>query len=44
MAFVPFLAIDNHKNSAVVGSSLIAGESIDNFKWVLEAFLKCYKR
>ncbi|KAJ9547285.1 hypothetical protein OSB04_019828 [Centaurea solstitialis] len=44
MAFVPFLAIDNHKRSVVVGSSLIAGENIENFKWVLRAFLKCYKK
>lgn len=44
MAFVPFLAIDNHKRSVVVGSSLIAGENIENFKWVLSAFLKCYKK
>ena len=44
MAFVPFLAVDNHKKSVVVGSCLIAGETIDNFKWVLEAFLKCYKK
>ena len=44
MAFVPFLAVDNHKRSVVVGSSLVAGETIDNFKWVLAAFLKCYKK
>lgn len=44
MAFVPFLAIDNHKASVVVGSSLIAGENVQNFTWVLQAFLKCYKK
>ena len=44
MAFVPFLAVDNHKGSMVVGSALIVGENIDNFKWVLEAFMKCYRR
>ncbi|KAJ9545236.1 hypothetical protein OSB04_024943 [Centaurea solstitialis] len=44
MAFVPFLAVDNHKASVVIGSALIAGETIENFTWVLQAFLKCYKK
>ncbi|KAI3697309.1 hypothetical protein L6452_30237 [Arctium lappa] len=42
MIFVPFLAVDNHKSSVVVGSALINGETIDNFTWVLRAFLGCH--
>lgn len=44
LVFVPFLAVDNHKSSVVVGSALIAGENIENFKWVLTAFLRCYEK
>ena len=43
MAFVPFLAVV-YKVSVVVGSALIAGETIENFKLVLKAFLKCYNK
>ncbi|KAI3718485.1 hypothetical protein L6452_19359 [Arctium lappa] len=42
MIFVPFIAVDNHKSSVVVGSALINGETIDNFTWVLQAFLSCH--
>ncbi|XP_024963373.1 protein FAR-RED IMPAIRED RESPONSE 1-like [Cynara cardunculus var. scolymus] len=44
MIFVPFLAVDNHKASVVVGSALISGEIIENFTWVLKAFLKCHEK
>ncbi|XP_024963431.1 protein FAR1-RELATED SEQUENCE 5-like [Cynara cardunculus var. scolymus] len=44
MIFVPFLAVDNHKPSVVVGSTLISGETIENFTWVLRAFLKCHDK
>ncbi|XP_024974817.1 protein FAR1-RELATED SEQUENCE 5-like [Cynara cardunculus var. scolymus] len=44
MIFVPFLAVDNHKVSIVVGSALISSETIDNFSWVLKAFLKCHEK
>ncbi|XP_024966167.1 protein FAR1-RELATED SEQUENCE 5-like [Cynara cardunculus var. scolymus] len=44
MIFVPFLAVDNHKASVVVGSALISGETIENFTWVLKAFLKCHEK
>ncbi|XP_024958987.1 protein FAR1-RELATED SEQUENCE 5-like [Cynara cardunculus var. scolymus] len=44
MIFVPFLAVDNHKASVVVGSALISGETIKNFTWVLKAFLKCHEK
>ncbi|KAI3720290.1 hypothetical protein L6452_21205 [Arctium lappa] len=42
MIFVPFIAVDNHKSYVVVGSALINGETIDNFNWVLRAFLSCH--
>ncbi|XP_024974842.1 protein FAR1-RELATED SEQUENCE 5-like [Cynara cardunculus var. scolymus] len=42
MIFVPFVAIDNHKKSVVVGASLIRNESIVNFTWVLRAFMKAH--
>ncbi|XP_024965781.1 protein FAR1-RELATED SEQUENCE 5-like [Cynara cardunculus var. scolymus] len=44
MIFVPFLAVDNHKASVIVGSALISGETIENFTWVLRAFLKCHEK
>ncbi|XP_024974745.1 protein FAR1-RELATED SEQUENCE 5-like [Cynara cardunculus var. scolymus] len=44
MIFVPFLVVDNHKASVVVGSALISGETIENFTWVLKAFLKCHEK
>ncbi|XP_024964557.1 protein FAR1-RELATED SEQUENCE 5-like, partial [Cynara cardunculus var. scolymus] len=44
MIFVPFLAVDNHKSFVVVGSALISVETIDNFTWVLKAFLKCHAK
>ncbi|XP_024965031.1 protein FAR1-RELATED SEQUENCE 5-like, partial [Cynara cardunculus var. scolymus] len=44
MIFVPFLAVDNHKASIVVGSALISGKTIKNFTWVLKAFIKCHEK
>jgi len=40
MIFVPFIAVDNHKKYVVVGATLVSQETIDNFKWVLQAFVK----
>lgn len=42
MVFVPFTAINNHKKSITVGAALLSGETLDNFKWLLEAFLKAH--
>ncbi|KAJ9556444.1 hypothetical protein OSB04_011058 [Centaurea solstitialis] len=42
MNFVPFIAIDNHKRSVVVGSTLISSEDGDNFTWVLNTFIKAH--
>ncbi|XP_024965787.1 uncharacterized protein LOC112505986 [Cynara cardunculus var. scolymus] len=44
MIFVPFVAIDNHKKSVVVGASLIRSEYVINLSWVLKAFMKAHGR
>ncbi|KAJ9539438.1 hypothetical protein OSB04_032171 [Centaurea solstitialis] len=44
MIFVPFVAIDNHKSSVVVGAALINGENIPNYTWILQAFMKAHGR
>ena len=31
MVFVPFVAVDNHKKTVVVGAALINGETVPNF-------------
>ncbi|KAJ9560785.1 hypothetical protein OSB04_005945 [Centaurea solstitialis] len=42
MNFIPFIAIDNHKRSVVVGSALISHENTPNFTWVLQAFVRAH--
>ncbi|KAJ9543617.1 hypothetical protein OSB04_023324 [Centaurea solstitialis] len=42
--FVPFIAVDNHKRSVVVGSALISNEDAENYTWVLQAFLKAHEK
>nr|BAB33151.1 hypothetical protein [Carthamus tinctorius] len=42
MIFVPFVAVDNHKKSVVVGAALIRKENADYFTWVLNAFVKAH--
>ncbi|KAI3667246.1 hypothetical protein L6452_42295 [Arctium lappa] len=42
MVFVPFVAIDNHKRTVVVGASLIRGETGPYFTWILNAFMKAH--
>ena len=44
MVFVPFTGVDNHKNCVTLGASLLDGESIPAYKWVLEAFLKTFSK
>ncbi|XP_024989154.1 protein FAR1-RELATED SEQUENCE 5-like [Cynara cardunculus var. scolymus] len=44
MIFVPFVAIDNHKKSVVVGAALIHNESLVDYTWVLKAFVKAHGR
>ncbi|KAJ9547351.1 hypothetical protein OSB04_019894 [Centaurea solstitialis] len=42
MVFVPFVAIDNHKRSVVVGAALMHSEKVPDYTWVLRAFLKAH--
>ncbi|KAJ9542552.1 hypothetical protein OSB04_029058 [Centaurea solstitialis] len=42
--FVPFIVVDNHKRSVVVGSALISNEDAVNYTWVLQAFLKAHEK
>ena len=42
MSFVPFVAVDNHKKSVVVGAALIANEKVPYFTWVLQFFIKAH--
>ncbi|KAI3496116.1 hypothetical protein L1887_38466 [Cichorium endivia] len=42
MVFVPFTAIDNHKCSITVGAGLLSNETIESYKWLLEAFLRAH--
>ncbi|XP_024987028.1 protein FAR1-RELATED SEQUENCE 5-like [Cynara cardunculus var. scolymus] len=44
MIFVPFVAIDNHKKSIVVGAALIHNESVVDYTWVLKVFVKAHGR
>ncbi|KAJ9565451.1 hypothetical protein OSB04_001417 [Centaurea solstitialis] len=42
MVFVPFIVVDNHKKSVVVGAALSRSESVVNFTWILKAFVKAH--
>ncbi|KAI3672518.1 hypothetical protein L6452_38607 [Arctium lappa] len=42
MVFVPFVAVDNHKKSVVVGVALINSETVPNYTWILKAFMKAH--
>ncbi|KAJ9556431.1 hypothetical protein OSB04_011045 [Centaurea solstitialis] len=44
MVFVPFIGIDNHKRSVVVGAALTSGETAEDYTWVLKAFMKAHGR
>ncbi|KAJ9553555.1 hypothetical protein OSB04_017600 [Centaurea solstitialis] len=44
MVFIPFTVVDNHKKTVVVGAALVNKETVPNFKWVLEAFLRAHKK
>ncbi|CAI9303600.1 unnamed protein product [Lactuca saligna] len=36
------MAIDNHKRSINIGAGLLSNESIESYRWLLEAFLKAH--
>ena len=42
MIFVPFVAVDNHMKSVVVGAALVRSESIPDYTWLLKAFVKAH--
>ncbi|XP_076909881.1 protein FAR1-RELATED SEQUENCE 4-like [Bidens hawaiensis] len=42
MVFVPFTAIDNHCHSVTVGARLLASETIETYKWLLQMLLKSF--
>ncbi|XP_035830097.1 protein FAR1-RELATED SEQUENCE 5-like [Helianthus annuus] len=44
MVFVPFTGIDNHCRNVNLGAGLLASESIDSYKWLLNSFVKPFGR
>ena len=42
MVFVPFTGIDNHCRNVTLGAGLLASESIESYKWLLNSFLKSF--
>ncbi|XP_021980106.1 protein FAR1-RELATED SEQUENCE 5-like [Helianthus annuus] len=44
MVFVPFTGIDNHCRNIALGAGLLASESIDSYKWLLNSFVKSFGR
>ncbi|XP_022003487.1 protein FAR1-RELATED SEQUENCE 6-like [Helianthus annuus] len=44
MVFVPFTGIDNHYRNVTLGAGLLASESIESYKWLLNSFVKSFGR
>ncbi|KAJ0956638.1 putative transcription factor FAR family [Helianthus annuus] len=42
MVFVPFTGIDNHCRNVTLGAGLLASESIESYKWLLQSFLNSF--
>ncbi|XP_022030573.1 protein FAR1-RELATED SEQUENCE 5-like [Helianthus annuus] len=42
MVFVPFTGIDNHYRNVMLGAGLLASESIESYKWLLQSFLNSF--
>ncbi|KAJ0704503.1 putative MULE transposase domain, FHY3/FAR1 family [Helianthus annuus] len=42
MVFVPFTGIDNHCRNVTLGAWLLASESIDSYKWLLNSFVNSF--
>ncbi|XP_035834055.1 protein FAR1-RELATED SEQUENCE 8-like [Helianthus annuus] len=42
MVFVLFTGIDNHCRNVTLGAGLLASESIESYKWLLNSFLKSF--
>ncbi|XP_035842071.1 protein FAR1-RELATED SEQUENCE 5-like [Helianthus annuus] len=44
MVFVPFTGIENHCRNVTLSAGLLASESIESYKWLLNSFLKSFGR
>ncbi|XP_022025122.1 protein FAR1-RELATED SEQUENCE 5-like [Helianthus annuus] len=44
MVFVPFTGVDNHRKCVTIGAGMIAKENIESFTFLLESFLKAFKK
>ncbi|XP_021975348.1 protein FAR1-RELATED SEQUENCE 5-like [Helianthus annuus] len=44
MVFVPFTGIDNHCGNVTLGARLLASESIESYKWLLNSFVNSFGR
>ncbi|XP_022004594.1 protein FAR1-RELATED SEQUENCE 5-like [Helianthus annuus] len=44
MVFVPFTGIDNHCRNVTLGAGLLASESIESYKWLLQSFLDSFSK
>ncbi|XP_022018925.1 protein FAR1-RELATED SEQUENCE 4-like [Helianthus annuus] len=42
MVCVPFTGIDNHCRNVMLGAGLLASESIESYKWLLQSFLDSF--
>ena len=42
MVFVPFTGIDNHHHNVTFAGSLLASETAESYKWLLQSFLKAF--
>jgi hypothetical protein len=42
MIFVPFTGVDHHQKCVSFGAGLIHSETVESYKWLLEAFLKVH--
>ncbi|KAJ0816936.1 putative transcription factor FAR family [Helianthus annuus] len=42
MIFVPFTGVDNHMHCVTFGAGLLLNETVESYKWVLQAFLKAH--
>ncbi|XP_022040733.1 protein FAR1-RELATED SEQUENCE 5-like [Helianthus annuus] len=42
MVFVPFIGIDNHCRNVTLRAGLLASESIESYKWLLQSFLDSF--
>ncbi|GKB25863.1 protein FAR1-related sequence 5 [Tanacetum coccineum] len=43
MVFIPFTAIDNHKNCVTVAAGLLKNETTKSYIWLLKAFMKAFE-